>query len=130
MKERCYCPNSTSYPRYGAKGISMCDEWRQDYTSFYNWSISNGYSDELTIDRIDGNGNYEPSNCRWASDITQANNRSSNVRITFNGETHTLAEWSRIFKIQPQTLYYRINRAKWSIEKTLTTPVKQYKKLM
>lgn len=129
IKERCYCPNSTSYPRYGAKGISMCDQWRQNFMSFYNWAISNGYSDELSIDRIIGTGNYEPSNCRWASDITQSNNRSSNVRVTCNGETHTLAEWCRIIGIQPQTLYYRLNRAKWSVEKALMTPVKQNKKL-
>ena len=106
----------------------MCDEWRNDFMTFYNWSIANGYADNLTIDRIDSKGNYEPSNCRWVTYKQQANNTSSNVSITFNGETHTLAIWGDILGIQPQTLYYRINKAKWSIEKVLTTPVKIYKR--
>lgn len=124
IKERCYYPNSISYHLYGARGITMCDDWLHDYLSFYNWAISNGYSDELSIDRIDNNGNYEPSNCRWATRTTQANNRRTNVRIMYNGESHTISEWSRIFNIKQPTLYQRIYKAKWPIEKALTTPVK------
>lgn len=128
MKQRCYDSNAISFPNYGGRGISVCDEWRNDFMAFYNWSIANGYADNLTIDRIDSKGNYEPSNCRWVTYKQQANNTSSNVLVTHNGESHTLAMWGEILGIQPQTLNYRINHAKWSIEKAFTTPVKIYKR--
>lgn len=129
IKGRCYVVSCGSYKDYGAKGISMCDEWKEDYISFYNWAVSNGYSDELTIDRIDYTGNYEPSNCRWVSYKEQANNKSSNVLITFNGITHTLSEWCGIVGIKQATLNHRINKAHWPIEKALTTPVQTRKQL-
>ena len=76
MKERCENNNHPDYKRwYGARGITVCDEWRNDFKAFYDWSMSNGYSDELTIDRINNDGNYEPTNCRWVDAKTQANNR-------------------------------------------------------
>ena len=126
IKCRCYTKSSGEYSRYGAKGITMCDEWRNDFMSFYNCAVSNGYSKELTIDRIDYTGNYEPSNCRWVSYKKQANNKSSNVLITFNGITHTLSEWCDIVGIKQSTLNHRINKAHWPVEKALTTPVKTY----
>lgn len=85
MKTRCYNLNSPSFKNYGARGINVCEEWRNDFKTFYDWSMNNGYSDELTIDRIDNNGNYEPSNCRWVNIITQANNRRNNIKV--NGES-------------------------------------------
>ena len=75
MKTRCYNKNATNYERYGARGISICDEWNNDFMKFYNWSINNGYSDNLTIDRVNNNGNYEPSNCRWATVKEQNSNK-------------------------------------------------------
>lgn len=124
MKCRCNTNSSGSYDRYGAKGVAVCSEWNDDFTLFYDWAMSNGYSDGLTIDRINYNGIYEPSNCRWVDYKTQANNRRTNVRIEYNGENHTLAEWSRILNINKATLYNR-RKMGWSDEMILSTPIKR-----
>lgn len=124
MKCRCYTISSGAYFKYGAKGIRMCDEWKNDFMAFYNWALANGYSDELTIDRIDYRGNYEPSNCRWADIRTQANNKSNVRKYEYNGELHTMTEWSEIMNINYGALWERLNVLGWSIEKALTTPVR------
>jgi len=74
IKNRCHNPNSSDYPQYGARGVSVCDEWRDSYEAFRDWALANGYSDELTIDRIDNNGNYTPDNCRWTTHTVQSRN--------------------------------------------------------
>lgn len=125
MKQRCYVKSSTSYKRYGAKGITVCDEWRNSFYAFRDWALANGYSDELTIDRIDSRGNYEPTNCRRATYKEQANNTSKNIKFTYNGETHTIPEWSDIVGINAMALRYRIVYAKWPLEKALTTPIQK-----
>lgn len=120
MKARTTNENATEYKNYGGRGIKVCDEWINDFKAFYDWSINNGYKDGLTIDRIDVNGNYEPSNCRWATIKEQANNRTNNHFITYNGETHTMKQWSEKLNIDYKRLWSRINRYHWSIERALT----------
>lgn len=115
MKSRC---SNLKNHNYGGKGIRVCDEWLNNFQAFYDWSINNGYDDKLTIDRIDSNGNYEPSNCRWITSKTQAHNISTNVNITFNGETHCLAEWAEILGISYACIHHRYTR-NWSIERML-----------
>ncbi len=93
MRQRCNNPNFTYYRNYGGRGIRICDEW-SDYAAFEKWALANGYNDSLTLDRIDTNGNYEPSNCRWATMKTQANNKRNNRLITINGKTQTASQWA------------------------------------
>lgn len=122
MNRRCYDEKRTGYSNYGGRGITICDEWLNDYTSFENWAINNGYNDNLTIDRIDVNGNYEPSNCRWVDRKTQNNNKRNNRHITYNGETKTLMEWSEHLNIPYGRLKNRLRRG-WDIERTFTTDI-------
>lgn len=124
MKCRCYNESSSSFKRYGARGITVCDEWlgKNGFMNFYNWAMNNGYSDNLSIDRIDNDKGYSPDNCRWATPIEQSNNTSTNVKITYNNMTKTLSEWSRELNINRKTLYKRLSSG-WSIERAFTTPV-------
>ena len=110
MKGRCYRKTDDHYEHYGEKGITMCDEWKNDFKAFYDWAMSNGYADNLTIDRINVNGNYEPSNCRWVTMKEQCNNRTSNVILTINGESHNIQKWSEITGIKYHTIYARMKR--------------------
>ena len=123
IKERCYYEKYPEYYLYGGRGIKMCDEWKEDFVNFYNWAISHGYKENLSIDRKDFNGNYEPSNCRWADNITQANNKRNNIKLTHNGETHTLPEWSRKLNLPYSTLADRRKKGK-SVEEILY-PIKK-----
>lgn len=123
MKQRCYNPNTYKYKIYGGRGISICDEWLNNFKSFYNWSIENGYRNNFSIDRIDVNGNYEPSNCRWVDNKAQSNNRRNNHLLTFKNETHSINEWAKILNVKRETLKTRLALG-WSIERTLTTPIR------
>jgi hypothetical protein len=120
MKDRCFNPKSSLYKNYGGRGITICKEWLENYQAFKNWAITNNYQEGLSIDRIDVNGNYEPSNCRWADAKTQNNNLRSNHLITFNNETHTLTQWAEIVGLNMGTLSQRIRKG-WAVEKALTT---------
>jgi hypothetical protein len=127
MKNRCFNPNNHIYDKYGGRGITVCEEWKE-FEPFRDWALANGYAEGLTIDRIDVNGNYEPSNCRWATMKEQQNNRRNNRYLTYNGETHTMAEWAEIKGLSEQTLAKRLNKHGWSVERALTTPTqKRYK---
>lgn len=111
MKRRCYNTKENNYNRYGGRGITVCPEWldkENGYTNFQRWAYSNGYADNLSIDRIDNNGNYEPDNCRWVDSTTQCRNRSSNRLITYNNQTKCISEWSEIYGIPEHKLYYRV----------------------
>lgn len=112
MKGRCLNKSDANYNSYGGRGIIICDEWlgENGFINFYNWAISNGYSEELSIDRIDNNGNYEPNNCRWVSDVIQCNNRRTNRFLTAFGKKQTIAEWSRETGINRATIVYRMNK--------------------
>ena len=107
MKRRCYNPHFNHYEQYGGRGIKVCDEWVHDYIAFEKWAIDNGYSDNLTIDRIDVNGNYSPNNCRWATRKQQGLNRRTNVIVEINGVSKTLKEWSESSGICYKTIQFR-----------------------
>lgn len=174
MKYRCAQPKYDKYQYYGERGIKVCPEWADSFDAFEGWALEHGYKEGLTLDRIDNNGNYSPDNCRWVTIKEQANNRSSNHFITYNGETKTLQQWAetlgmtasglenrfrtgwdldRVFTeerhetryetnltfngktqrayewakelgIKKNTIYNRLKKYKWSVEKTLSTPVK------
>lgn len=112
MKERCYNAHNKRYGRYGARGISVCDEWKCDFSVFANWAMSHGYKEGLTIDRIDNSGNYCPENCRWATSAQQNRNYSRNHMITYLGETKCLADWADQFGINRTTVLFRIKNGK------------------
>lgn len=128
IKARCYIKNTENYKYYGGRGIIMCNEWKNDFRVFYNWAINNGYNENLTIDRIDVNGNYEPNNCRWVNRKIQMNNTTSNYNIEYNEQNKTLSEWSNFLNIPINTLHARIHRLNWSVEKAFTTPIRKIKK--
>lgn len=128
MKIRCYNEKSPSYKNYGGRGITVYSEWLDDFTTFYNWSINNGYKKGLSIDRINVNGNYEPNNCRWVTRKEQANNKRNNILITYNNETHNISEWGNITGINQARIRERIVKLKWTVEKALTTPIRPKKK--
>lgn len=132
MKQRCCNPNKQHYECYGGRGIEVCDEWLKDFNSFYEWSLKNGYTEELTLDRINIDGNYEPSNCRWVDRVTQANNKKNNRVVEYKGKQYTVAELSSKYNINYSCLYSRIRQG-WNIERALMLQPKrgrnQYEKI-
>ena len=113
MKDRCSNPASTTYKRYGGRGIKVCKQWQDSYKSFRDWAIDNGYSEGLTIERIDNDGNYSPENCRCATRKEQSNNMSRNRLITYNGKTKTAVQWSELIGVNAKTISTRLRRG-WS----------------
>ena len=116
MKDRCYTIRDKEYSWYGGRGITICDEWLSDFMSFYKWSMMNGYDDTLTIDRIDNNKGYSPSNCRWVDRKQQARNTRRNRLIKINDEIKCLAEWCEIFNLNYHTVKRRLYRG-WEVKK-------------
>lgn len=128
IKRRCYNNNSRYYHEYGGRGITVCDNWKDDYSCFKEWSLVNGYKEGLSIDRVDTNGNYEPSNCRWVSMLVQQNNRRNNIKLLYQGKEYTLRELSAMSGISYRTLKGRHERG-WDIENMLdpTMHVNKYR---
>jgi hypothetical protein len=121
MKRRCYAPNNERFQFYGGKGVIVCDEWKEDYAAFRKWAHKNGYAQGLTIDRIDNDGNYEPSNCRWATAKVQENNMSRNHILTYRGESLTIAEWADRLGVTYSTINHRVQRG-WDMERLINQP--------
>ena len=124
MKQRCYNENHEAYSRYGGREISVCDEWRNDSYAFREWAVANGYRDDLTLDRIDVNGNYCPENCRWVTRKEQNNNRTDNLILTIDGKTQSLPEWAEELGLSYNGIYYRLRKG-WPIEKVLTPRIRR-----
>ena len=119
MRARCRDPKGSRHMNYYDRGIKVCSSWDISFTNFREWALNNGYRDDLSIDRIDNTGDYEPDNCRWVDYTKQNNNRSTNRYIEHNGEVHTVAEWARIKGVGYDTLWARLKRG-WDIEKALS----------
>lgn len=124
MKRRCYNPNSKDYKNYGGRGIILCPEWKENFTLFRDWAIKNGYKQGLQIDRKDTNGNYEPSNCRWVTQIENENNRRDTKKVIYNNKQYTLRQLADEFKISRSVLYDRIYGNGFTVDEAVNLPVK------
>lgn len=125
MISRCTNPKDPQFFRYGSRGIAVCDAWRDSFQAFHDLAMANGYREDLTIDRINNDGNYCPDNCRWATRLEQAQNTRKTRLITYNGETHSVCEWARILGMNQGTLNNRLNLYGWSVEDALGKEVKK-----
>lgn len=125
MIQRCSNKKHPYYKDYGGRGITVCDEWigTEGFIRFNEWASANGYQENLTLDRIDNNKGYTPDNCRWVDHLTQCNNKRNNKRYEYKGESHTIAEWARLYGIKYTTLNKRLSKLGWDIEKALTREV-------
>ena len=123
MKAKCTYESATGYHNYGGRGIKVCDEWFQSFENFRDWALANGYTDVLTIDRINSDGNYEPSNCRWATMTEQRNNMKDVHFVTAFGVTKIISEWAKDerCKVNHSILWYRIFH-NWEPETAIVTP--------
>ena len=128
MKQRCYNPRDKHYKWYGSKGVKVCSEWLNNAEAFVEWALNNGYKPGLTLDRIDSNGDYTPSNCRFITIQAQQRNKSSNHVLTYEGISLTIQEWAEKLNITPSTLRSRIDKG-WTIDRALTTPVRRLNRL-
>ena len=131
MKQRCYLKTHMYYKNYGGRGITVCDEWLGDngFVNFYEWSMENGYNNNLTIDRIDNNGKYEPNNCRWTTKKHQQNNTRKTKIYNYKGENLTTTEICEKYNINKSTFNHRIAKygdVNIAIEKPINSSKKRY----
>lgn len=120
MISRCYNEKVPEYVNYGGRGIIVCDLWKNSFEEFQLWANQNGYNENLTIDRINVNGNYEPSNCRWATNLEQVRNRRNTVMCEIDGISKPLAEWCEIYNKDYKLVHKRIFVRKWDVKRALT----------
>lgn len=125
MIARCENPNNKAYCHYGGVGIKVCDKWRHDFSEFREWSIKHGYTDGLTIDRIDNSKGYSPDNCRWVDWKTQQNNRTNNRIVFYQGLAYTLSELSKLASVNYATLKYRLDKG-WEVKDAMFLEPNQY----
>jgi len=121
MLERCYNHKNPAFHNYGGRGIAVCDEWKNNFQSFYDWATTNGYTDKLTLDRKNNDKGYSPDNCRWATRKEQSRNTRSNVLVTINGVTKILSDWATEAGIYRKTLSYRL-KSGWNPIDAVTIP--------
>ena len=123
---RCYRETNPAYPLYGGSGVIVCEEWRNDFKKFYDWAMANGWEQGLEIDKdIKGGNIYSPENCSIVTTMQNCNARKSNRFLELNGRRMTVSEWGRDIGVDPDTILMRLKNG-WSIEKTLTTPVRKW----
>lgn len=121
MITRCYNKTKHNYKNYGGKGITVCDEWRTNFLEFYYWAIGAGYSDELTLERIDNDVGYNNVNCKWIKSVEQYRNRSSTILVEHNGKHQSITDWSKELGVSYQSLRKKIKQG-YSIEEILSVP--------
>ena len=120
MNERCHTKGAADYPRYGGRGIRVCERWRRSFLTFLN--DMGERAPDMTLERIDVNDDYTPLNCRWADALEQAANKRTNVYITYQGKTQHIRAWARELGLDRSTIAWRLKRG-WTVEKTLSTPI-------
>ena len=121
MRKRCYRPGTNRYERYGGRGIGICDEWRNDRSEFYRWALENGWQEGMSIDRINVDGHYSPSNCRFIPIGRQSSNTSRNRFLCWRGRKQTVSDWARELGIRSSALQHRVDRG-WSLDRIFTQP--------
>ena len=126
MKARCYNKNVKQYKDYGGRGITVCSKWKDNFSAFQHWAINSGYRDDLTIERIDNNGDYSEDNCKWVTLSEQQGNKRNNHIAVIDGVSHTLTQWARIYNIKPSVVNWRVNNG-WDVKKALTVVIKNGK---
>lgn len=124
MKQRCYNENHNHYKNYGGRGISVCDEWKNSFEAFQRWAIHNGYNENLTIDRININGNYDPQNCRWITNFEQQQNRTNSHIVKYKGEKFTISQLARKSNMKPNVIERRL-KSGWDIETAINQPIRK-----
>jgi hypothetical protein len=128
MRNRCKRESVKSYKDYGARGIKVCAEWEKSFEPFRDWALENGYSDDLTIERKNHDGDYCPENCCWVTKAAQANNRRMCVEIEYNGRTQNLMQWCNELGLNYKRIHNRMNKLGMTFEEAISKPVETNKR--